>query len=318
MSEELLVIEQINDGKMDIATVINNVDHLQALINQIESEVMSVVPDLSTASGRKNIASLARKVASSKVAIDDAGKLLVAEWKAKSAKVDESRKYARDRLDAIRDAVRKPLTDWEAEQERIAAEEAARIKAEAEEKERIERERVAAIEAENRRLREEIEARERAEAQRLAAEKAENERIERERLIAERAAKEAEEKAARQIAEAEAARVRAEAEANAAQESAEAERLQAEALAAKRAQEAAEKAERDRVAAIESERKRIEAERQRIAAEEAKRAADVEHKKSVNNQILNDLISLGISREQAQAVIIAIVRGDVANVSIKY
>lgn len=299
MGEELLVIEQINDGKMDIATVINNVDHLQALINQIESEVMSVVPDLSTASGRKNIASLARKVASSKVAIDDAGKLLVAEWKAKSAKVDESRKYARDRLDAIRDAVRKPLTDWEAEQERIAAEEAARIKAEAEEKERIERERIAAIEAENRRLREEIEARERAEAKRLADEKADNERIERERLIAERAAKEAEEKAARQIAEAEAARVRAEAE-------------------AKAAQEAAEKAERDRVAAIESERKRIEAEHQRIAAEEAKRAADVEHKKSVNNQVLNDLISLGLSREQAQAVIIAIVRGDVANVSIKY
>jgi hypothetical protein len=63
-------------------------------------------------------------VARSKTYIDNAGKDLVAELKALPKQIDESRRVVRERLDALKDEVRRPLTEWEAEQERIKAEEA--------------------------------------------------------------------------------------------------------------------------------------------------------------------------------------------------
>jgi ABC-type Zn uptake system ZnuABC Zn-binding protein ZnuA len=60
----------------------------------------------------------------SKTYIDNAGKDLVAELKALPKQIDESRRVVRERLDALKDEVRRPLTEWEAEQERIKAEEA--------------------------------------------------------------------------------------------------------------------------------------------------------------------------------------------------
>ncbi len=67
---------------------------------------------------------MAHKVARSKTYIDKAGKDLVAELKALPKQIDESRRVVRERLDALKDEVRRPLTEWEAEQERIKAEEA--------------------------------------------------------------------------------------------------------------------------------------------------------------------------------------------------
>ncbi|MGQ4865984.1 hypothetical protein ACOQOO_26480, partial [Enterobacter kobei] len=67
---------------------------------------------------------MAHKVARSKTYIDNAGKDLVAELKALPKQIDESRRIVRERLDALKDEVRRPLTEWEAEQERIKAEEA--------------------------------------------------------------------------------------------------------------------------------------------------------------------------------------------------
>ena len=58
-------------------------DRLQVILKEIETEVLATVPDVSTLGSRKKIASMARKVASSKVAIDNAGKELVKEWKEK-------------------------------------------------------------------------------------------------------------------------------------------------------------------------------------------------------------------------------------------
>jgi hypothetical protein len=113
---DLIQVEQLNpialftEGGLDV------------VLEEIEERVRNQVPDLETSAGRKAIASLARKVSSSKVVLDDLGKNLVADWKAKSKKVDVERKKARDRLDALRDEARKPLSDWEAEKERIAAE----------------------------------------------------------------------------------------------------------------------------------------------------------------------------------------------------
>ena len=124
MSEimDLVVIE-----KKNAMAVFTNNDQLDPLIEAIEKEARSLVPDVTTKKGRDAIASMAHKVARSKTYIDNAGKDLVAELKALPKQIDESRRVVRERLDALKDEVRLPLTEWEAEQERIKAEEAMNV-----------------------------------------------------------------------------------------------------------------------------------------------------------------------------------------------
>ena len=93
----------------------------QSLFDRIAEQVRSVVPDLSTDKGRKAIASMARKVASSKAAFDAHGKELKEQYTVITSKIDADRKLFRDQCDALRDEIRKPLTDWEqAEKDRIS------------------------------------------------------------------------------------------------------------------------------------------------------------------------------------------------------
>lgn len=98
---------------------------VEAIISKLEADVRAFTTDISTEAGRKAIASLAYKVARSKTALDDMGKELVADLKTQTGKIDAERRIIRDRLDALRDEVRKPLDDFEnAEKERVAAHEA--------------------------------------------------------------------------------------------------------------------------------------------------------------------------------------------------
>ena len=85
----------------------------QSLFDRIAEQARSVIPDLSTDKGRKAIASMARKVASSKTAFDAHGKELKEQYTAITSKIDADRKLFRDQCDALRDEIRKPLTDWE-------------------------------------------------------------------------------------------------------------------------------------------------------------------------------------------------------------
>jgi hypothetical protein len=97
---------------------------LDQILDKIRSEVALHVPDISTERGRKAISSLARKVASSKVRLDDLGKELVCEVKAQVGQIDAERKRMRDELDQLRDDTRRPLTEWEdAEKSRVQAHE---------------------------------------------------------------------------------------------------------------------------------------------------------------------------------------------------
>ncbi|OAN71121.1 hypothetical protein A8B82_21245 [Sulfitobacter sp. EhC04] len=96
-------------------------EQVDDMITRIEAEVRSHAPDLTTAKGRKAIASLAHTVARSKTALDGAGKCLTDEARKQIAVVDAERRKIRDRLDALKAEVRKPLDDWEAAEEaRIA------------------------------------------------------------------------------------------------------------------------------------------------------------------------------------------------------
>ena len=112
---ELIVIEELNP--LEVFTQ-NGYDDL---IGKIEAECNNFTADITTKAGRDEIASMAYKIAKSKTALDKLGKDLVSDWKAKSKAVDEVRRKAWDRLEALQHKVRQPLTDFEnAEKDRVA------------------------------------------------------------------------------------------------------------------------------------------------------------------------------------------------------
>lgn len=257
----------------DLAVIFRASDQMDALIGRIEAEVRSHAPDVTTAKGRKAIASLAYKVAQSKTALDEAGKALNEAARQQINAVDAERRKVRDRLDALRDEARAPLTAWEkAEEERVQ-----RIK------DRLEKVRTAHTMLP-----------EGATAEQIAALLARVEAMAIDDTWAEFVADAARykdqavatlrnmqaEATRREAQEAELARLRAEAEARA-----EADRKRAEAEAAEAARVAAEKAEAERQARIEQEKQeaaaraaaeaeaRAKAEADRLVAE-AKAAAD--------------------------------------------
>ncbi|EPP8464859.1 TPA: hypothetical protein ACTXAV_000189 [Raoultella planticola] len=334
MSEimDLVVIEKSN-----AMAIFTSNDQLDPLIEAIEKEARSLVPDVTTKKGRDAIASMAHKVARSKTYIDNAGKDLVAELKALPKQIDESRRVARERLDALKDEVRRPLTEWEAEQARIADEKAAE-----EERLRIEAEQKAALEA----LKKQIETdhemallmndafdRDREE-QRIQAEKAQRERDERlKQEAAEQARRDAE---AKHKAELEAA-ARREAEEKARAELAERQRIEAEQHAAREKQEAEARAEREKAEAVEAERRKAQEEADRIrreaeqreqdrlaeekrkADEQARREADVKHRKTVGTDIVKALqANTSLTRDQAIEVLTAVKDGRIPHTGISY
>ncbi|CAM6544067.1 Cell envelope biogenesis protein TolA [Enterobacter intestinihominis] len=322
MSEvtDLVVIE-----KQNAMAVFTTKEQLDPIIEAIEKEARSLVPDVSTRKGRDAIASMAHKVARSKTYIDNAGKDLVAELKALPKQIDESRRIVRERLDALKDEVRRPLTEWEAEQERIKAEEAMNaMHAEALEMNiRFDQELAAKFEADHEMalLMNKDFDRDREEQRRLA-EQAQRERDERlKQEAAEQARRDAE---AKHKAEIEAA-ARREAEEKARAELEERQRIEAEQRAAREKQEAEERARREKEEAVAAERRRQEeaeaarlAEEQRKAEEEARRAADKEHRRTVNRRVYADLIAHGIPEEFAQKAVLAIAGGKVQDAHIKY
>ncbi len=219
-----------------------------------------------------------------------------------------------DACDELRDATRRPLTEWEAEQERIKAEEAMNaMHAEALEMNiRFDQELAAKFEADHEMalLMNKDFDRDREEQRRLA-EQAQRERDERlKQEAAEQARRDAE---AKHKAEIEAA-ARREAEEKARAELAERQRVEAEQRAAREKQEAEARAEREKAAAVEAERLKAKqaedarlAEEKRLADEQAKREADVKHRKTVGTNIVNALTSqTSLTREQAIEVLTAL------------
>lgn len=334
MSEimDLVVIEKNN-----AMAVFTNNDQLDPLIEAIEKEARSLVPDVTTKKGRDAIASMAHKVARSKTYIDNAGKDLVAELKALPKQIDESRRVVRERLDALKDEVRRPLTEWEAEQERIKAEEAMNaMHAEALEMNiKFDQELAAKFEADHEMAllmnkdfdREQAEKKAEAERQRIAREE------EIKRQAEEKAKREAAEKAQREI-DAAAARER---EAILAKERAERERIEAQQRAEREQREAAERAEREKQAAVEAERRKAQEEADRIrreaeqreqarlaeekrkADEQARREADVKHRKAVGTEIVKALLAnTSLTRDQAIEVLTAIKDGNIPHTGISY
>lgn len=324
-----------------------NDEFIEGLIKDIREKASSVVGDLNTVKGRRAYISMAANVRSTKTAIDDAGKKLVAEMKKRPALVDASRKKVRDSLDELAVEIRKPVTDWEAEQKekefnamwdealeldaKITAERAAALAA------KIEADHEMALLMNEKIDRDREEARQKAEqAKREHEERIKREAEEKARREADEAAKREIEAAAAREREATLAKERAEREAKELAEKAERDRIEAEQRAEREKKEAAEKAERDKQQAIAEEQRKAHeeaerikreneqkeqarlAEEKRIKDEEARRAADKEHRKIVNNKALQDLISAGVPEECAKLCITAIAKGNITAISINY
>jgi hypothetical protein len=306
MSNEVVTIEP----QTALSVFAGEQSELDIILSGIAEKARAIVPDVTTAKGRAAIASNAAKVSSSKAAIEKAGKELAGRQKEVPKLIDASRKRSREFLDALRDEVRQPLTEWEDEQ--------AQIKADKEEAERVEAARI-----ENKRLfsllwdeahimndRFDID-KDRAEFAKAKQAKQdvknrlarEAELVEKGRLAAEQASKDALEKAEREKIEAEQREKQAIEAARVAKENAELLEKQRLIDAENARVLAAEKAARDQAKAVEDERKRAEAEAARQKAIDDKRAANIAHRTAIKTQVKNLLIDAGFTEEQAINVV---------------
>ncbi|HBS7676538.1 TPA: hypothetical protein MAR29_001611 [Klebsiella pneumoniae] len=323
MSEvmDLTVIEI----KPEQAPALYRAGGLDAYLDQIRQAV-NEVPDLTTKKGRDRVASLAAQVSRSKTAIEKPGRKYLKRLKEAVRPAEEEIKRFVDACDELRDATRRPLTEWEAEQERIKAEEAMNaLHAEAlAMNEEFDRQREARIESDHEMAllmndafdREQADKAAEAERQRIAHEE------EIKRLAAAAAAREVEQRAQREREEA----AHREAVLKAQAEQAERDRIAAE-----------QKAEADKKAAVEAERRKAQEEADRIrreaeqreqarlaeekrkADEQARREADVKHRKAVGTEIVKSLLAnTSLTREQAIEVLTAVKDGRIPHTGISY
>ncbi|HHT1685060.1 TPA: hypothetical protein ACTYOT_003233 [Raoultella ornithinolytica] len=322
-SKELVLVTLPAAADLEAAFISD--EYIDRLITDIRQKATSVVGDVNTVKGRGVYISMASTVRRTKTVIDDAGKALVAEMKKRPALVDASRKKVRDALDELAVDIRRPATEWEEAKARVEAEELAKKEAEALAT-RLDVDHEMAMLMNDAFDREQAEKKAEAERQRIAREE------EIKRQAEEKAKREAAEQAQREI-DAAAARER---EALLAKERAEREKKEAAEKADRDRIAAEQKAEADKQAAIDAERRKAQeeadrirreaeekeaallAEQKRIAEEEARRAADVEHRRSINATAVQALIDQGIPEDWAKSCVVAIARGKVPATTIKY
>ncbi|MGX7605859.1 hypothetical protein LVQ70_19405 [Klebsiella pneumoniae] len=323
MSEimDLTVIEI----KPEQAPTLYRAGGLDAYLEQIRQAV-NEVPDLTTKKGRDRVASLAAQVSRSKTAIEKPGREYLKRLKEAVRPAEAEIKRFVDACDELRDETRRPLTEWEAEQERIKAEEAMNaLHAEAlAMNEEFDRQLAARIESDHEMAllmndafdREQADKAAEAERQRIAHEE------EIKRLAAAAAAREVEQRAQREREEA----AHREAVLKAQAEQAERDRIAAE-----------QKAEADKKAAVEAERRKAQEEADRIrreaeqreqvrlaeetrkADEQARREADVKHRKAVGVEVVKALMAnASLTRDQAIEVLTAVKDGRIPHTVISY
>lgn len=94
--------------------VLTNKDKLNEFLIEMRKDAEARAgTDVSTKKGQEAIRSAAASVSRAKVVIDKAGQKKTEIWRKKTTEVNEARKLVSTEMDKIRDAVRKPLTDWE-------------------------------------------------------------------------------------------------------------------------------------------------------------------------------------------------------------
>lgn len=325
MSQDLIPLQNVN-----ALEVFSTEGGLDPIIEKVKEQVRSEHYDISTEEGRKRIGSVAKKIGSTKVTLQNMALELTEDWRKKTKAVNSEKNRMTEELDALRDEIKAPLEEYrEREKNRVDGHEQAiadintatnfsaydtldpmpeliedhlqQIDAIYNGREWEEfAQRAAEAHTSTKTLLEKmLESRkkrdaEQAELERLRREEEERKRKEEQERIAreaaEKARKEAEEKAAREREEAE-AKAKAERERYEAEKrEAEKQRIAAEEKAKRDAEEASKKAAADKEAALQAERDRIEAEKKAEAEAAAKREADKKHKAKINNEAVDSLM----------------------------
>jgi len=273
------------------------------LLEDMKTKAKDFTPDLSTDKGRKEIASRAAQVASAKVWLDDLGKNLVADKKAEIGKVDSARKMIRDSLVYLKAEIRDPLTVYETQMKEIQAKALALAEYLKDWDE--------AVGMDDLFERERKVKEQEAEIQKERDEQAKKEReVFLQKQAADQAKKEVEEKAEKEKQELR------DKETNARIAADRAEREKEEAIA---------NAEKEKKEAVEAEKRRA-AEEKRLADEvevqnqkEADRkAADKEHRRTIETQAISGLILHGIDSATASKVVAVISKKMVRHLTINY
>ena len=343
---ELVVIEQAN--ALEIFT---RKDGLDPFLVKIREEIDGFTADISTDKGRKEIASMAYRVAQSKTYLDGVGKELVAELKEKPKLIDNERKRIRDILDKWKDEVRRPLTEWEnAEKFRVEThqknlDKIKNIHTSCEEgicSDAINSliAKLSCVSVDNsweefeeggkilygdtmlylkerlgKRLRYEDEQRELV---KLRQERDERARKERDEQIAKEAAElarqEAEEKSKREMAEAK----RREEDLRLKAERAEIEKKESELRREREKLEAEKRAKENEQRAIEAERTRVAAENKKKEDEEKKRQANIAHRRGINKATLTLLEKSGFDSTIGTKIITLAAQGKLGNLVMTY
>ena len=112
MSAQQQVIK-IDDISEENAPAIYVAGGLGQFFDAVAAEVAAEVPDLTTRKGRERIASLAAKVSKSKTAVEKPGRDYLKRLKEMPKVVEAELREFVNKMDALRDATRQPLTDWE-------------------------------------------------------------------------------------------------------------------------------------------------------------------------------------------------------------
>ena len=353
MKEENQLVVVQKENALQLFTTEKGLD---PILKGVRTLIDEFQPDVTTKKGRDAIASIAHSVAKSKTYLDGIGKELVDKLKEQPKLVDAERKRIRDTLDAWKDEVRKPLTDWEnAEKLRVDnikqriqniidfascdGISAAGIFVQLQNLEAVKvDESFQEFEAEAHRAKEQSTAilkqkhdqqsayeKQQAELEDLRRQQAEREQKERE----ERLMREAADNARRQ-AEQEAQRQREAAEKAERDRQLESERqqmqlkLQAEQAERQRI-EAEQRAEWERQQseirakqAAEAERLRIEQQQAAEKAEADRKAADKQHRANVNREILAALVANGLTEEHAKMVVTLAAKGQAGRLVVQY
>jgi len=308
---------------------------MDQMIQEIRAKAEAHVPDITTAAGRKAIASNAQNVARSKTFLDGKGKELVADIKKQTALVDAERRKLRDACDKIKADVRRPLTEWE-EEDKIF-----RSKSELElqfirtshsfDMTEVEPQKITELIDQVRAINPEELHKDVQEHATNAKEVAisvlrdklaqrmqyDADQAELAKLRRQREEQEAKELERRRQEEAE----KAEQERQEAAKRAEQERIEREAQIRK---EAEERAEEEKAAAIKAERERVKAKKLADEAKERRRQENVAHRKKIENEAFISLQSycasacIEVTDQVVMNILTAISNGHIDNVKIEY
>jgi len=93
--------------------------NLDALYGVIEAKAKGLVADPTTKEGASQIKGAARQLASVRVKVDNLGKQVVAELKKLPGVIDDNRKAFREKMEALQEEIRRPVTEIEERKAKI-------------------------------------------------------------------------------------------------------------------------------------------------------------------------------------------------------